>query len=362
MAALEFTWGSESVRFLVVAKQGTGIIVADEFSTIASSVFKSDNVLSASKEELMRAYANLHTQVNLTRPDSIQIWLETVGVVDSQKVFRVMMEEDCIVLPFRSLTEEESERLHLARSYMDLYNPQQFTFEKPRSIRQNMSVVREQGDRGTCSVFAAVALFEFNRPVDLSEQCLAFYSGKNDSEFVPVRVRYGLKHGLYYEHDCPYDPSSNGRDKIPSDLKPAHRLTPPEQYDIRDFSALDAIDYVRHRIDLGYPIAVTFYFAGAQWFDWKDKSVILKPDEKEIVNYCKSKSSNSSKEKCGTHAVAITGYDDSTQSLEFKNSWTGAFKDSGYGRLSYEYYLKMGCDTMISGGKQPKNDQPHVEL
>ena len=126
--------------------------------------------------------------------------------------------------------------------------------------------VKNQGRRGTCSTFAAVALAEAygpevdGRPIGprFSEQCLSKRSSGEDSGTILERIRWmhslvepsaltsrvklqvwGItiytdpnpftlgylkdlervqhERGLVYEKDCPYAPWEHGRDRVPSD-------------------------------------------------------------------------------------------------------------------------------------------------
>jgi hypothetical protein len=52
---------------------------------------------------------------------------------------------------------------------------------------------------------------------------------------------------------------------------------------------------------------------------------------------------------CPKHAVVITGYDDETETLEFKNSWGTDWKHEGYGYMSYKYFRRFqNLDTKAS--------------
>ncbi len=77
-------------------------------------------------------------------------------------------------------------------------------------LKDDMPPVRNQGSRGTCSNFAAMALVEHfvDKNADYSEQCLAFHSGEEDPGVVEYKVNFMRTNGFYKETDCPY---VNGR-------------------------------------------------------------------------------------------------------------------------------------------------------
>src|SRR4051812_48554401 len=61
---------------------------------------------------------------------------------------------------------------------------------KGASVRGQMSRVRDRGSRGTCGVFAAIALLGASTRLDLSEQCLAFQASSRDEGQVSERLGY----------------------------------------------------------------------------------------------------------------------------------------------------------------------------
>ena len=53
-------------------------------------------------------------------------------------------------------------------------------------------------------------------------------------------------------------------------------------------------------------------------------------------------------EMLGGHAVCAVGYDDSKQLVKFKNSWSFAWGQNGYGYLPYKYIDDFMWDSWIA--------------
>ena len=51
-----------------------------------------------------------------------------------------------------------------------------------------------------------------------------------------------------------------------------------------------------------------------------------------------------SEKSLGGHAICVVGYDEKTKLVKFKNSWSAAWGDNGYGYLPYAYIDKYMTD------------------
>lgn len=217
--------------------------------------------------------------------------------------------------------------------------------KEKRSLKNKMSQVRDQGKRGTCSVFAATALIEsLFGDVNFSEQCLALFSSDSDSGSTLQRIEWAFENPLYWDDDCKYDKRENGRNTIPN-------LERAEKAFISEFASFmsyrqekdEALDFIRDFIKAGDAVTISVYTAGG---DWDYTGIIDIPSTKAIRAACQL-NPKSSKPECRSHAVLVTGFNDEEQYLEFKNSWgenwpiTGPLKNTGYGKLSYAYFEKM---------------------
>jgi C1A family cysteine protease len=59
-------------------------------------------------------------------------------------------------------------------------------------------------------------------------------------------------------------------------------------------------------------------------------------------------------EMLGGHAICIMGYDNKKRRFKFKNSWSTAWGEKGYGYIPYKYVEKYGAD--IWSAKDRLND------
>jgi len=98
------------------------------------------------------------------------------------------------------------------------------------------------------------------------------------------------------------------------------------------------LDYIRERIVYHSPVVGAVYVVG----DWYQKGFIYLPRDQNNIDDCKKKG------ECIGHAVIFTGFNNSLELLEFKNSWGQGWGTDGYGYMSYEYFLKMVKNYLIS--------------
>lgn len=250
-------------------------------------------------------------------------------------------------------------------------------------IFNDMSKVRNQGQRGTCSIFATMALVEHyhNKNADYSEQCLAKFSNDKDSNTVYRSLAFiGDNKGVYKENDCPYrDPAEHidwimgdddrrqelvleARNDIP-DIKNATKIYPNytvHRVDVDDLSASEAIKQIQANISSKHPVSAAIYIAGKE--QWGEGMITNIPSEEEIKKSCPKKTlATPAKKECGTHAIVFTGFDDDRRLLYFKNSWDETWgldrsynivredEDKiGYGAMSYAYFAKFRINDLIT--------------
>lgn len=210
------------------------------------------------------------------------------------------------------------------------------------SLKNDMSEVKKQGgERGTCSAFAAIALLEYKSSYRFSEQCLVKMSSNTDSGVLLQRVMWAAFNGLYAEKDCPYYEHSNGgREIIPDRIKDIPPIRFQTSVDTEKQAPYQSIETIKKKISKDrIPVGISVYAVGDWWEDFDDRSPLMIPTKAEIENNCESK--DKSDYSCTGHALVVTGYNDSTRTLEVKNSWGKEWKNGGYGRISYDYFNRF---------------------
>lgn len=255
-----------------------------------------------------------------------------------------------ISLPLHIVSEEDQQRLAKSINYET-----KTSIRLPRSLSlksQFSSAPKAQGMRDNCSAFATISLVEFYDGGTYSEQCLCWLQHRKDLEFASVRIKWVVDNGLYFEKDCPYYESKDDNDIIP-ELVGKSKYWPSIDYVEVSQSIDDPINYLKYKISQGHPVIISFYTAGK---DWNKKGIIGLPTPEEIAETCISTVPGSKYKKCGAHTSIVTGYDDDLKYLEFRNSWGNKWPafpapaGDGYGKMSYEYFLKMRLshDVMVS--------------
>lgn len=291
------------------------------------------------------------------------------------------------------------------------------------SVRQVMSRVKNQGYRGTCSVFATLALLEANAGISLSEQCFANLMGQGESKPVLQRIQWAHGTTLLLESDCPYD-GVNGS-MMPASLD-HYKIAPWGHAEtMTTASGRDPVAYIKGWINKGVPVSASYVATGywwkepamlplnvetdeqqvlrgrnglrfvvkkslpvsvwdlhrdaelrealrKKWFEpnwwvdgigtyWRDgverrrsfeefleaAGPLQVPSRPEIVESCKPDQAAASEAfalGCSSHVTVFTGYDDASQSLEFKNSWGPDWRHGGYGYMSYEYLRRFNTN------------------
>ena len=221
--------------------------------------------------------------------------------------------------------------------YKPISNP-----SKNVDLSKNFTPIKDQGDMGACSAFAAVSIFEYilkknHQPdVDLSEQFVYYNARKADgtenmdagSSLYGVMSTLG-KDGVCLEKFFPYNPS---------DL-----TTEPSAEAIEDASSRKAKTVLNVKRDIndicsavceGYPVAIS-----VKLYDSFNpvKGFVPMPTDEEIASGTS-----------GNHAMVIVGYDNENQFFKVRNSWGRKFGEKGYCYMPYSYIgderlLNMAC-------------------
>lgn len=254
-----------------------------------------------------------------------------------------------VSLPLHIVSEQDQQRLESSAYYQPKSS---IKLPSSLSLKSKFSAPKSQGTRDNCSAFVAIGLIEYYENGIFSEQCLSRLQHERDTELPLIRINWAIENGLYLTKDCPYYEKIEGRNIIP-DLTGKSKFWPSDGYVEVSQSIDDPIGYIKNKINQGHPVIVSFYVAGQAW---NRKGIIGTPTQKEIDETCTLSIASSPYKKCGAHASIVTGYDDDLQFLEFRNSWGDKWPacptpaGDGYGKMSYDYFLKMrlGENGMVS--------------
>ena len=273
------------------------------------------------------------------------------------------------------------DRVALQKSDITRFNKNLRTFIIPKptaiSIRGYMSPVRDQGDRGTCTAFAAMGMLEaFVVGRRWSEQCLAFDNpgpliNNTDPSRIYNRLMYALSNRIYSEAYCPY---SSNRDDVPTPRNVLRSVnnaiinTKQNAMICEKEQSLDLVQQIIAFVKNGCSVGIEFFVIGKWWSKYDDLSAISTPNEDELCDFYKEclddqnyKCNDNrwqSGTNCPSHAVVVSGYDDVTQTIEIKNQWGTYWKDKGYGKLTYDYLAHYILDRTMGY----RDVTPHAKI
>lgn len=198
-----------------------------------------------------------------------------------------------------------------------------------------MTPMRDQGNEGTCVAFASAVgvkeyqdSAEYKKRIELSPRFLYCLCKKNDDipevegTYPRVAMKMLVKYGVCPESFWPYFPFQTDKPK-----KNAAKYA--KKFHIKVYARLKGIMEMRRSLLINGPFlaGVKVYKA---WFSKKAAKTGLMPMPQ------------GSEDPVGGHAICIAGYDDTRKLFKFKNSWSQAWADKGYGYLKYEY-LEQYC-------------------
>jgi len=229
------------------------------------------------------------------------------------------------------------------------------------------SAVKNQGSRGSCAYFAAMALCEHaakrasGQDLNFSEEYLAYYtkavlqqSSLKDGSYVGKNLKAINQGGLLLEEDMPYSynwflsgmPCEN-EDEDHCDLVEcfAHREPSPEQLAQRILpaqfelqlssncagsSCQDKLDWIIASLDSNRAVALSVPIHQDGW----DGATGQASYTAEQAQVCEQDPDDS---HCGGHAILLVGYDLEAGSFRFKNSWGDGWGLAGYGNIDFDY-------------------------
>ena len=220
--------------------------------------------------------------------------------------------------------------------------------------------VKDQGNRGSCTYFTTIALFEHAlklrnaeaKDVNLSEQYLIYankaldrVNSRDDGSYLNANIRTFLRRGILLEEQMPYSHSwfekgmpcaqfqddasapSFCRTHFPPQPTAQAALFPAERYAFQ-VDQLKTLAEVRARLAEGQAVTIS---VPVNQKGWAGPDGLVQHNA-ELEAQCKTEP-----DLCGGHTVLLTGYDDTEQVYYFKNSWGSAWGRGGYGKMPYDF-------------------------
>jgi hypothetical protein len=216
------------------------------------------------------------------------------------------------------------------------YLPRGVSLPAKFSLRDKMTVIKDQGTAGTCTAFGFSAIQEYynniehNTVLDLSEQWLytstKAIDGYDGEGSYPRAVAQALQTvGVCEEEFWPYE----GR--YPA-LKPAKPGAPENamQYRIKSYATVsNSLQSIKEAIYLNGPVAVSM----------KIYENFMRTGPDGIVAYPAGS-------MLGGHLVAAIGYDG--DKLEIRNSWGSGWGQEGYCFIPDRVWTTIRMDSAMS--------------
>lgn len=194
---------------------------------------------------------------------------------------------------------------------------------RPTSIelRSRLGAIRDQGLRPTCLAFAASAAHEATRGVSeyLSVEALHAFAKSRDGEPGEGTTIDAVVAALEFDGQCRELDWPYGQSSLTNQAADFFQAGSARRTD-------DPLSFTLDSLAAGRVVVVALTLTEA-WLHPGPDGRIRPPEPNDA--------------HLGGHAVAATGYDEDGQYLTVRNSWGGQWGDGGYGRLSYESFLRF---------------------
>ncbi len=227
--------------------------------------------------------------------------------------------------------------------------------------------IRDQGNRGTCSVFATTFLIEYHtarakkmKDLDLSEEYLNWAKNRAnktdfDGGFFTDIIRGYQQFGMVPISDMPYLPA----------FHPKHPDTPKQpviaegkefarypftfikQWDNQKGMSAEELERTKSELRAGHPVAT-----GIWWLaNFETVTIDHVPLLKE---YPRSASSGSNPPMFDGHSIDLVGFHEGKEFpgggyFIFRNSFGPNFGHNGYGFVSFKYIRDYSNDAIVIG-------------
>lgn len=248
-------------------------------------------------------------------------------------------------------------------SYYAVENPSTLDYEKIKELPETvdlkdlMTPVKDQDERGTCSFFGAMALVEsavkrkMNVEVNFSEEYLNYAlkskkKARGEGAWPDQSLSEAIenKAGFLLERDWPYQPLWFGIKAPCIDVKmnsdaPSEcysHNSPPEDILAKKIPGENfKFEYI--------PEITTTNIIGLLAFNKQPMTIVVPVNAKGwkddgTVSYTKELKQEciDDEKKCGTHVIVLTGYDIPKKVFFFRNSWSKKWGKDGYGQIPFD--------------------------
>lgn len=251
-------------------------------------------------------------------------------------------------------------------------------------LSADMTPVKNQSDRGTCTLFTVIGLVEgaikkdLGKEVNLSEEYLNYAAKKSgpnqllEGSVVEDNVKGMRTQGLLLEEDWAYQASWFEKGRPCQGYKSTDKSVPKICYshnkpnkkamsrliDARGITvtpiAKDTNAIIRFLAEKKRPLIMSVNVNFKAWPDSGETDY-----NEEYRNECLEPSSD-----CGAHSIILTGYDMEKRVFMFKNSWGKEWGKNGYGTIPFAvvdnyvneilYYAEVTGDVKLPEGKSPE--------
>ena len=233
-------------------------------------------------------------------------------------------------------------------------------------LKADMSPIKNQGSRGTCTFFSTMGLVEaaikkdLKKEVNLSEEYLN-YTAKTSGYFPRVEGStvssnlYSISnYGLLLERDWSYQPSWFGS-KLPCEgLKAEDMSSPlncfshnapdeetkkkiiPAQGLSYTYVYKDTTEIIRHLAEKQRPLTMSI---AVNFNGWPNTGDVY--HNEELRQECLQTPS-----PCGGHSILLTGYDLDKKVFFFKNSWGKEWGHEGFGTITFDTVENYVTDSL----------------
>jgi C1A family cysteine protease len=213
-------------------------------------------------------------------------------------------------------------------------------------LRQKMSPIDDQGALNSCTGFAIAGLAEFRAmkaKKAITELSPSFiYKLELVAEGTPgedegARIRTGMvvlqDYGVCPEALHPYLAAAKQSDsnlvrQWLSDMPTAAQITAATPFQVHKTKPVDDLNAFKTALAKGHPVVFGIMCARSFESDAVKKTGIVPVPDPAVEPFV------------GGHAIVAVGYDEAKQHVIFRNSYSPAWGDKGYGYLPYGYFKK----------------------